>query len=148
MKKIKHFLYLLLPLFVGTQCATEEPQVAKQSYEVNMKFHVNGVERVIVARFIYDNSEKRYILKSDLIGETKAINESTKEEMYVYFLKLENENARLLYEVKRGYYGYSGNTGCFYYGTLIVGDNGQSIFIADTGVDAVLNPPMCGYWYA
>lgn len=147
MRKIKHLLCLLVPLFIGTQCSTDEPvKTSRGSYEVPMKFQIEGVEETVIVKFIYDKSEKRYIPNSDSIGETKAVNKLNGEMMYVYYLKSENPNP--LWGIYRGYYGYSGSTGCFFYGTLIVGDNGNSHFQADTGVDSILNPPQCGYWYA
>ena len=110
-----------------------------------MKFQVDGVDKIVTAKFVYDNSQKRYVIDSDLIEEIKAVDETTKKDVYVYSLKSKGEESAR-YEIKRGYYGYSGETGCFYYGTLYVGDNGESIFVADKGIYAILNPPMCDYW--
>jgi hypothetical protein len=61
-------------------------------------------------------------------------------------LAKQKNTATARFEIKTGYYGYSG--GCYYYGTLYVGDNGESIFVPATGTNAILNPPICpgGEW--
>jgi hypothetical protein len=118
---------------------------------VDLKFHVDGVDRIVTAKFVYDRRQKRYVLDSDLIVEVSAINKTTGKPMFGYYLK-RNVNARnpvpVQEMVEEGYVGYSPDTGCWYFGTLYVDYYGVEIFIPATGVTALMNPPMCGYYYA
>lgn len=128
-------------------CSTEESLIHKP-YILDMKFSASN-DRIIAVKFEYDNYLGRYTTYNNEIGEIEAINEATKEITYVYYLKSESKeliNARG--SIKTGYYGYSASSGCYIWGTLYEGDNGQSIFVPASGINAALNPPLCGYYYA
>ena len=84
-----------------------------------------------------------------MIVEVKAINEMTKEKIYGYYLK-RDKNARYPAppSIQVGYVGYSADTGCWYYGTLITDNYGNTHFFPATGDNALVNLPRCGFYYA
>lgn len=150
---MKNSFKILVLLFVcvifTTRCSDDqEVKQAPKPQTVALKFDVNGVEKIVNATMVYNESLKRVQLVSDEIIEIEAVHEVTKKVMYVYTLKGTQDSAGRteLYEIKTGYYGYA--EGCYYYGTLYVGDNGQELFQPASGINAIANPPICpgGQW--
>lgn len=142
----KILVLLFVCVIFTTRCSDD--QEVKQTpapKTVALKFDVNGTEKIVNATAVYDESLKRIKLVSDEIVEIEAIHETTKQLIYVYALKAKQDGTGRteLYEIKTGYYGYSQQTGCYYYGTLYVGDNGQSIFVEASGINGILNSPIC-----
>lgn len=146
---MKNLCIILCMAVMVFQCSTDNSFDKKPAYDVTMKFQVNGTDQMVAVHFEYSQSQKRYIHTNKDVEEIKAVNSATQEVMYVYTLKSEyKKSINSKFEIKVGYYGYSSQTGCYYFGTLYVGDNGQSLFVPASGVNAVANPPLCGYYYA
>lgn len=145
---MKKVILLFIVLFLLNRCITDDLSGHKP-YQITMNFSDGNDDKTITVLFTYSKSQQRYVPHSNQITEIKAIHEVTREEMFVYLLKTEYEkqltNAR--YEIKTGYVGYSQITGCYYWGTMHIGDNGESLFVPATGINAILNPPICNYWY-
>ncbi len=120
-----------------------------------MKFQVNGKDETYTLKFLYDKVQKQYVIESREVEARRFINSETKEVMYAFFLKSKSSTSAkeapvpdTPFEIKKGYVGYSASTGCWYYGTLYIDNAGNELFVAATGMNALLNPPLCGYWYA
>lgn len=148
MKRIYTVVFCMYSLFCLIQCSDDGEVVEGKVKGVNLVFTTNGVAKTIYARFIYSTALGRYQLLSQDVVEIKALHEITGEVIYVYALKtgidLHAPNGKS--EIKTGYYGYS--SGCFYFGTLYVGENGESIFVPASGINSIANPPICpgGEW--
>jgi hypothetical protein len=135
-------------LFSVLQCS-EEPELGQREVKaVSLVFTSDGISKTVDAKFIYNAGLNRYQLLSEVLVEIEAIHESTREVIYVYALKSELEASvpHGKSEIMTGYYGYAG--GCFYFGTLYVGENGESIFVPASGINSIANPQICpgGEW--
>ncbi|MCP4180340.1 MAG: hypothetical protein GY756_21460 [bacterium] len=75
-------------------------------------------------------------LYSDQLEEVEATLEGTDQKVKVYKLS----NNHLKYKIERGYF-FGGE--CWHYGTMITGDNNESIFIGATGATAYLFADIC-----
>ncbi len=123
MKTRLTFLLISLCAIFTIRCSEEqEVKQAPAPQTVALKFDVNGVEKIVNATAIYDQSLKRVRLVSTEIEETEAVHDVTKKSHLRVTLKASHDYGRTELvpgggEIKTGYYGYS--EGCFYYGTLI-----------------------------
>lgn len=148
MKRVCTLMVCMCLLFSVLQCS-EEPELDQREVKaVRLVFTSDGISKTVDAKFVYNAALNRYQLLSEMLVEIEAIHEATREVIYVYALKSELEagapNGKS--EIKTGYYGYTG--GCFYFGTLYVGENGESIFVPASGINSIANPPICpgGEW--
>ncbi len=133
MKRIYTVVFCVYSLFCLIQCSDDGEVVEGKVKGVNLVFTANGVAKTIYARFIYSTALGRYQLLSQDVVEIKALHEITGEVIYVYALKTEIDLH---------------SSGCFYFGTLYVGENGESIFVPASGINSIANPPICpgGEW--
>jgi len=147
-------LLALFCLVIATSCQDDQPEAKLPTdTQIALKFDVNGEAKTVVALRRYDGALGRFTLLSDEIVERVALDEKTKKVIYVYCLKetIENGRSQLVPSdqpgtKKTGYYGYS--EGCYYYGTLWTANDGSEYFQIATGINSVLNPPLCpgGQW--
>lgn len=148
MRRIYTLMFCMCSLFSVIQCTDESGPIRSNVKTVKLVFTTNGISETVDAKFIYNTSLSRYQVLSDDIVEIAALHESTRETIYVYALRsaIEANAANGKSEIKTGYYGYS--SGCFYFGTLYVGENGESIFVPASGINSIANPPICpgGEW--
>ncbi len=87
------------------------------------------------------NFENPFLSQSEDLIVIEAINEETKLNSYI-ITKKETEDNFKQFSIRRGYWfdGY----GCFIYGEIITGENGNEIFIpADSATQSTMN--ACGY---
>lgn len=147
MKKILINILTTCVALIAMQCS-EQNDVKKQraSKEVELKFNVDGLDQIIKATMIYNESLKKSQLLSDELIEITAKHDKTGRMIHVYTLKsnrMEQSNGRIEWKRLRGYYGY--DSGCYYFGTLYVGDNGEELFTPDS---TAYNAPICeeGIW--
>jgi hypothetical protein len=163
MRKIKIIVYALTLMFVATHCTDIENQETLHPDKVGeMTFIVNGEEKTFAVKFVYNRQEGRYVLQSDEIEEHRMKHAVTGEILYAYYPKDKATNAKVPpgggggggpvpeepYEIRKGYVGYSPSTGCWYFGTLYVDNEGDEIFVPANEETQLMNPPLCGYWYA
>lgn len=141
-------------LLIAVNCSTEESiNPSNESFSFPMIFDTNNPKIVCTVHFSYSERENQYLVQSNDVEIRRFINSQTKETILAFFQKQlpsgkESPAPIKPYEIKKGYVGYSPATGCWLYGTLYIDNKGNSLFVPASGMDALLNPPLCGYWYA
>ena len=154
MKRITSIMLSLCIILLGTQCSEDEnvkPEQRKVQKSFNLPFKytdIDGIEKTVTATFEFNEVLQRYTEVSGLLVEMTALEEVSKKVIYVYSLKSVNISSNNLRtagdpSIKKGYYGY--DAGCFYWGTLITANNGDTYFIQSS---SNFNPPICpgGQW--
>lgn len=154
MKYLKHTHLIALALLT-ISCSNDEPVTPHlESFEYHMNFKIDESEIVYTVRFKYDRVSAQYSIESDNVQAKKFTNYTTGDIILAFYPKLKSDSGKEPpkpinpYEIKKGYVGYSPSTGCWFYGTLYIDNKGNSLFVPASGMDALLNPPLCGYWYA
>jgi|GEM_PF-5981444 len=151
-KASKITLLTLLIIFSILTLSCQEDKVDNND-KVLLKFKVdNSLNRIEEGDVIEIEaiilSTNPWELESEYLEKIVVNAENDDRLTYAFVLNSPDENNnsyRAGGSVKRGYFFNSG-TGCFHYGTIYTGDNGNQIFVADT--DPVLlfahqNFPIC-----
>jgi len=147
MKRFASLVLSLLVIVTTFNCSDDNEQKVKEypKQEVKFMFIIDDVKTDYAATFQYSDEYQRFVDISGTLTESIASDFTTKELIYVYTLKQYDiaKNARTEWGQRVGYYGYSG--GCFFWGTELTGDNGETIFIRSS---SNFNPPICpgGEW--
>ncbi|MEE9349225.1 MAG: hypothetical protein V3U80_04200 [Flavobacteriaceae bacterium] len=139
MKKIKYIILILILSFVYS-CSDDNNSIEEKQY-LTFNFNTNNKSNEVLEIEVEIISYNPIKLKSEFLREVNAINELTGEEVYGYVL-IQNTKSN-------GLGGWSEDTGyffdgeCFQYGTMITGDNGNSMFLYPDVTTQYLHPDVC-----
>ncbi|MFT5916738.1 MAG: hypothetical protein ACI81T_003248 [Bacteroidia bacterium] len=144
-------LLSLLLCCILVSCENSE-EVINQEHEIYLKFESNEKSRSNIVEkisFIKDTDNTLKGIETDL----SLLSTTDIDGNHGIFFKLDEKiaidspNSREStpgFKIERGWF-YSHNTGCFYYGTLITGNNGVSHFTPATNTLSIGFEPRCTY---